>query len=381
VGRKRTSGTGTIVSRSNGTYTAQISDPISGRRRSVGTFPTRIAAETALASAIVEGPPPTLDQTFGKYLEEWIADRALTVKATTATKDRTLVRRFVVGHPIARVKVRDLKPEHFRRLYRELAERGKTDGSPLSASSVKTLDQTLKSALQQLVDDRVLRYHPIPRRVVKVESTERPWLDIDQVRDLLGFVRFADPDIEVVVRLGALAGLRRGEICGLRWSDVDLEAGTLTIRRNRVAANGRVLEHSPKTYGSAATVGLDDGTVAALRRHLMRRADLIEQDVPRTEYVMSTATGSGMDPNNLSRTFRRIVEDYRAARPEAPLPYGVGLHSLRHTFASNLVANGTNLKVAATAMRHSSTRMMDRYSHLAPSTVTEAIRGLAAEVG
>jgi hypothetical protein len=193
VGRKRTSGTGTVIARSNGTFTAQVSDPISGCRRSVGTFPTRIAAETALATAMVEGPPPTLDQTFAAYLAEWLADRALTVKATTATKDRTLIRRYVMSHPIARVKVRQLKPEHFRRLYRELAERGKVDGSPLSASSVKTLDQTLKSALQQLVDDRVLRYHPIPRRVVKVERNERPWLNLEQVRDLLGFVRFADP--------------------------------------------------------------------------------------------------------------------------------------------------------------------------------------------
>ena len=96
---------------------------------------------------------------------------------------------------------------------------------------------------------------------------------------------------------------------------------------------------------------------------------------------MCTATGEGMDPNNMSRTFRRLIEGYAAARPEAPLSDGIGLHSLRHTFASNLVANGTNLKVAATAMRHSSTRLMDRYSHLVASTVTEAIRGLAAEVG
>ena len=111
-----------------------------------------------------------------------------------------------------------------------------------------------------LVDDRVLKFHPMPRRAVKVERTERPWLDVDQVRDLIRFVRFADPDMEVVVRLGALAGLRRGEICGLRWTDVSFDAGTLTIRRNRVVASGCVLETSPKTDGSSATISLDDGT-------------------------------------------------------------------------------------------------------------------------
>ena len=65
--------------------------------------------------------------------------------------------------------------------------------------------------------------------------------------------------MEVVIRLGAVAGLRRGEICGLQ-TDVSFDAGTLTIRRNRVVASGCVLETSPKTDGSSATISLDDGT-------------------------------------------------------------------------------------------------------------------------
>jgi integrase len=378
--RKRTHGTGTVVARANGTFTAQITDQ-DGRRRSVGTFPTRMDAETALAESIVEGPPPTLDATFGTYLEEWLAERSLTVKPTTVAKDRSLIRTYVAGRSIARVKVRDLRPEDFRRLYRRLADNGKADGAPLSRASIKTIDQTLKAALQVLVDDRMLKFHPIPRRAVKVERTERPWLDVDQVRDLIGFVRFVDPDMEVVVRLGALAGLRRGEICGLRWADVSFDTATATIRRNRVVASGRVLETTPKTDGSAATVSLDDGTVSALRRHQQRRAASIRQDVPTSEYVLCVASGAGMSPNNLAREFRRDIAKYGAANPDRPLPDGIGLHSLRHSFASGLVVRGTNTKVAAEAMRHASVRMMDRYAHLTPSTVGEAVRGLAEEVG
>jgi integrase len=380
VGRKRTQGSGSIIARANGRFTAQISDTATGRRRSVGTFTTKAAAEKAIAHAIVEGPPPTLEVTFGAYLTEWLEDQALVVKATTAAKNRAMVRR-VLREPVSRRKVRDLKPEDFRRLYRELRDHGKADGTPLAASSVKTLDQVLKSALQQLVDDCALRFHPIPRRVVAVQRTERPWLNLDQVRELVRFARFAAPDLEVVVRLGALAGLRRGEICGLRWTDVDLDSGSLTIRRNRVVASGQISETTPKTTGSAATISLDDATLSTLRRHHDRRAGLIEQAVPDAEYVVCTATGTGSDPNNLSRGFRQLVDQYNAVYPEAQLPDAIGLHTLRHSFASGLVARGVNLKIAATAMRHSSVRMMDRYGHLAPSTVDEAVRALAEEVG
>jgi hypothetical protein len=165
--RKRTQGTGTIIARRNGAYTAQISDD--GRRRSVGTFTTRVAAERAIASANIEGPPPALEMTLGAYLTGWLEDQALVVKPTTMAKNRAMVRR-IAGTPIARGKVRDLKPEDFRRTYRELR---RLDGRPFAAASVKTLDQVLKSALQQLVDDRALRFHPMPRRAVPWRSIVR----------------------------------------------------------------------------------------------------------------------------------------------------------------------------------------------------------------
>jgi integrase len=171
----------------------------------------------------------------------------------------------------------------------------------------------LKAAVGRLVEDRVLRWHPIPRRSVKAVPTERPWIGIEQVRELVRFSRFRDPEMEVVVRLAALAGLRRGEVCGLRWSDVDLEAGTLTVRRNRTVANGIVGESSPKTAGSASTIAVDPETVVALERHRRRRAEVIDAAVPSTEYVVCTPAGGGRDPNNIGRSFRDLMQAFREA--------------------------------------------------------------------
>jgi integrase len=316
--RKRSPGTGSVFVRPNRRSTALITD--GDGRRSIGTFPTRRAAETALAAALVDGPPPAIEATFGDYLTEWLADQTLVLKATTAARNRSVIATYVMGRKIASKRVRDLVPQDFRCLYGDLAKRGRRDGGPLAPGTIKTLDQVLKAAVGQLVDARVLRWTSIPRRAVKVVATERPWVTIPTVRELIRFARFRDPNLEVVIRIGALAGLRRGEICGLRWNDIDLDAGTATVRRNRVVADGAVGESSPKTTSSAATITLDPDTVAALDRHRRRRADLIEADVPTTEHVICTATGGGLDPTNLSDRairLRRNTPSYstRSFRP------------------------------------------------------------------
>ena len=111
--RNRTHGTGAVIARKNGTFTAQITD---GGRRSIGTFPSRAAAEKALAVALVESPHRRLAP-FGEYLTEWLADQSLQVKATTAARnnessDPELGDGVI---KIARlVRFETCKPEHFR---------------------------------------------------------------------------------------------------------------------------------------------------------------------------------------------------------------------------------------------------------------------------
>jgi hypothetical protein len=159
--RKRTAGTGTVIARGNGTFTAQISD---GGRRSIGTFGTRAAAEKALAIVLVEGPPPALDLTFGTYLTEWLVDQAFQVKATTAARNRTVIRQWVLGRSIAAEGPRPAAR----------APPGARSGArraraprwwPSEASLHRHPRSVLRSAIQRLVDDRVCG--GIPRRAAR----------------------------------------------------------------------------------------------------------------------------------------------------------------------------------------------------------------------
>jgi hypothetical protein len=188
--RKRSHGHGTVFVRPNGRSTAQITSD--GQRRSIGTFATREAAERALAKSLVEGPPAALVVTFGEYLTEWLADRSLLVKSTTAARDRNVVTRYVLPSLIAKRLVRDLETKDFRVLYRGLATSGKADGSGLAPSTIKTVEQVLRGALQQLVDDREVPFHPMPRRAVKVTAPERQHLNAHQLRELLSCLHFSN---------------------------------------------------------------------------------------------------------------------------------------------------------------------------------------------
>jgi len=298
--RKRSHGHGTVFVRPNGRFTAQITND--GKRRSIGTFATRDAAERALSAALVEDAKTALEVTFGEYLRGWLDGRPLVVKPTTAARDRNVVTRYVLPLEISKRSVGDLEPKHFRVLYRNLATSGKADGTGLAPGTLKTVEQVLRGALQQLVDDRELPWHPMPRRAVKVTASERPHLNVDQLRELIRFARLRYPDLEVVVRLGGLAGLRRGEMCGLRWSDVDLVEGTWTIRRNRTVANGSSARPPRKRHqqGAGCARSTDDG---GPRTPPQRRAMFIEQDVDEREHVVCAPAGGGLDPNNLARSF------------------------------------------------------------------------------
>ena len=147
--------------------------------------------------------------------------------------------------------------------------------------------------------------NPMPARRVKVRRRERPWADAPQIRRLIAVVRLRDPDLEVAVRLGALYGLRRGEVAGLTWHDV--RPDSVRVHTSRVISNGRAIDSAPKTPDSAATILLDPSTVAALDAHRRRRAELAEMVPGVGEHVYVSAFGQPLYPDTLSERFARCV--------------------------------------------------------------------------
>jgi integrase len=205
------------------------------------------------------------------------------------------------------------------------------------------------------------------------ERSRRTWTP-EQLGAFLEHVR--SHRLGAAFHLAATTGMRRGEVLGAAWSDLDLEGARLTIRRTVVAPNRRVKFSSPKTSAGLRTVALDAGTVETLRAHRKRQAEerlRFGRGYDGNDLVFCEPDGSPIQPNSFSKTFDRLVVTSGLPR--------IRLHDLRHTHASIGLAAGVHAKTMSDRLGHSTIAItMDIYSHSMPATDAAAAELIAAQV-
>jgi integrase len=208
----------------------------------------------------------TENPSVGEYLERWLNDsKRANVKDTTFESYRAVIRRHVVP-TLGRVKLKNLNPAHLQGLYRAKLDEG------LSPRTVDYLHDLIKQALKQarrwdLVARNVAEAVDPPRQHRK----EMKCLSHEQARVLLDTAR--GDRFEALYVLAVTTGLRQGELLGLKWEDVDLEAKTLSVRRTLSAAKEGSTFTTPKSPKSRRNVTLAGGAVEALRRHRQRQLE------------------------------------------------------------------------------------------------------------
>lgn len=305
--------------------------------------------------------------TLGRYLERWLADSVRdTVKATTYETYERLMRLHLVP-ALRRLKLKNLTPAHVRGLYREKLDSG------LSASSVQRVHALLHKALQQAVNDGL-----VPRNVTeavrapKQSRKEIPTLTREQAR---AFLEAAKGDrLETLYVLAIHTGLRQGELLGLKWDDVDLDRGTLQVRRILSAAKDGPTFTAPKN-NQGRSVRLTAQAVQGLRDHRKRQVeDRLRHAALWQDHglVFTTLVGTPLNRHNVfSRSFKPLLR--RASLPDIPF------HALRHSFATLMLAGGEHPKVVQEMMGHSGIRVtMDFYSHVLPDMQKVAVDRLGA---
>ncbi len=223
----------------------------------------------------------------------------------------------------------------------------------LSPGSVRTVYATVRAVLKTAVHDRVIGRDPAAGVKMPERSREQivP-LTVEQVDQL---VEAAPARYRALVVVAAGTGLRQGELFGLRVADVDFLRRLVTVERQvQPAAGGGVLVGPLKNRASYRTLPVGRVVVDALAAHLEAHP------ADRDGYVFTTPAGGPLSRN----TFNSSV--WRPAATRAGLP-GVGMHELRHFFASALIRAGLNPKVVATRLGHANAAMtLNTYSHLWP---------------
>jgi integrase len=246
------------------------------------------------------------------------------------------------------VPLRRLDTAALDRFYTTLRARGGTGGKPLAAASVRQIHAILRRALSQAG-----RWGWIPANPAALTSPPRPGpTDIrppgpEELSRLLEAVYDADPDFAVLLWLAATTGARRGELCALRWSHVDLEAGGLLIVRNLIVRGGQLLEKDTKTH-AARRIALFDDSVALLdehRRRCAQRAEMCDATLTADAYVFSfdPAGWQPMNPDSVTHRFGRLAQQ---------LGLRARLHDLRHYAATQLIAGGIDVRTVSGRIGH-----------------------------
>jgi integrase len=367
VARKRGNGEGSITRRKDGLYMARYTvETAIGAKRKTLYGKTRGEVSEKLTKAMAdrdEGLVFDADNLkVGEYLERWLVDSLLdTVRPTTYERYEQIVR-IHVRPALGSVKLKNLTPVHVRGLYREKLEAG------LSARTVQYIHVTLHKALKQAVQDGL-----IPRNATEavkapqVRREEMRPLSGDQVKVLLEVAR--GDRLEALYVLAIHTGLRQGELLGLKWEDVDLESGTLRVRRTLVTAKGGPVLTAPKTKGSRRSVKLTQGAVEALRSHLKHQLQEIDRagSLWRENGLMfASESGEPLDRRYLTSC------RYKALLKRAELPM-IRFHDLRHTCATLLLSKNVNPKIVSEMLGHASIAItLDTYSHVLPNMRDQA---------
>lgn len=343
-----------------------------GERRSKreGGFSTKDAARRAMTKVlhgIDDGDSMTVRGTIASYLAEWIETYAKSgkVKPSTASKNREHIERHIVPR-IGSIDVAKLTGADVARLYADLLTEGRVRGkigTPLSPKTVRNIANTLHKALSDGV-----KWSKVSRNVadgIDLPRFERPDLDVwdgDQIRRFLDYVAGSGDYLGPIWRLMLATGMRRGEVLGLHWDDVDMVDKVVTIKESRVQVRGVTMTTTPKTKAGRRNVSLDSATVIALASLRNAQEDAREKLGAWTSNLVATdLDGQPIEPDALSRRFKSVAG-------RAGMPAGTRLHDLRHSAAVLMLTQGVPIHIVSGRLGHANPSItLTIYAHFLPS--------------
>lgn len=299
------------------------------------------------------------DQTTAQFLKAWLED---TVKPTLAPRTyddyAETVNRHVAPH-IGHIVLAKLTPQDVQRMIAGVTK-------SISPQMAVRCRRTLRAALT-----RAMKWGYIARNVAaltdapKVVQREMTALAPADARKLLAAVQ--GDRLEALYTVALALGLRQGEALGLRWQDVNLDGGTLTVRYQLQRVDGKPTLVEPKTVKSCRTLSLPTIVVDALRRHRIRQLEERLWAGSRWQdggLVFTSTIGTPVDEHNLRKQFRALVM-------KAGLPH-MRFHDLRHSAASLLAAQGATARDVMETLGHTQiTTTMNLYTHVFTERKTE----------
>ncbi len=336
-------------------------------RKSVTVKGTKADAQRKLREVLtaLDGGMPinTSKANLSEFLDQWLRDYVETNTAPKTHADYSgIIRRYLKPH-IGNVPLTKLTPQHVQGLYSVMLTKG------LSARSVQYTHRVLSQSLSHAV-----KWGMLARNVCDAVDPPRPRkkemraLNAADIQRLLETT--AQTTYGTIFYLALYTGLRRGEILGLRWCDVDLQNKALSVNQTvvRIAGKGLLLSE-PKTAHSRRLVSLSPNAAAllgGLKAKRMEQFQSISTGWSESDLIFCNSDGGPINPDSITHAFHRTVR-------QLGLP-SIRFHDLRHTHASMMLKQGVHPKIVSERLGHSSINItLDTYSHVMPGMQEAAV--------
>ena len=328
---------------------------------------TKREAQRALAALVTDvsaGKVSSSSTLLGQLLTRWLDHVADQLSPTTVREYRRLVK-TMLEPDLGKLTLRRVTTQRLDAYYASLVrDRG------LSAATIRHVHAVLRGSLGQAVRWGWIPTNPAaaasPPRIRRHEISPPR---IHDTRELLKAADEQSPEFGALLRVLAATGARRGEACGLRWSDIDCTAGTLSIHRSVAAVAGGIVIKDTKTH-AARRIAIDSETLAALARQRVRmeeRARMCRLAFNEDGYAC-TSEGDGsrpLHPDTITGGFRRLCDKVGLK--------GVRLHDLRHLHATQLLAAGVPVRTVSGRLGHANAATtLNVYAHFLEASDREA---------
>jgi integrase len=365
--RRRGQSEGSIFQRRDGRWCEMLSLGFENGKRKRKSFLAATAAEVRerLLKARADqshGLPIAIErQTVAQFLTRWLEDSARpAVRGRTFVNYEQLVRTHLVP-TLGRIQLDKLTPSDIQKLLNQKTAAG------FSARTVRHIHGMLRHAIAQalkwsLVSRNVATLVELPRLK---RAPARPF-SMDEARRFLTVAQ--GERLEALYAVALSLGLRQGEALGLRWQDVDLDTGSLSVNQALQRIKGAIGFVEPKSDRSRRKITMPQSAIALLRQHKARqiRERLLAGAWTDFGLVFTSRLGTPLEPRNVFRDFKRLLA-------KADLPISVRFHDLRHSCATLLLSQGASPRTIMEILGHSQISVtMNTYAHVLPELLSDA---------
>ena len=370
MAKKRANGEGNIRKRKDGRWEGRFTaghDPATGKQIIKSVLgKTQAEVKEKLKKAMDDAQKVDFTKngkyTVGTWLDEWFENVAkIKVRASSHQTYRGYIDNHIkpnIGNiPIEKLTTMDLQKFYRKLLTKGRIERIESKDQPkgLSAKTVRNINQVISSAMDLAVAQKIIPANPTNACALpKIEHQEMQTIPAEQLQAFLQEAKATGVYEMYYIELAT--GLRRGELLGLKWQDIDWKNGVIKVRRQVARVDGQIKEAPLKTKNSYRSVTISQQAIEVLKEQKRKTNDT---------YVFPSPNGGPISPDSVNNMLKRVLE--RAGIPK------VRFHDLRHTFATIALQNGVDIKTVSGMLGHFSAGFtLDTYAHVITSAQKEA---------